>query len=917
MPHRLNTRRQRAAAVLVALAVLRCGGGGPKEGPELASHVHKKGRLLSVTVLGATGIRVGDSIDLLGLLRDEATHEPMSMTLLQNVKVLDALPAQAPGPDGEVRRSIAIEVLPEEVEVVVLASQTGVLFASLRNPEDLGVQEERGRATMQTLLTGERINTLLKKRTTTIQVIKGTSEPGGYGSGPSEGKMGRKEMSFDAPTARPSAAPEPEPEMPKPVETKPSPKKKPSTKGDLATTEDAEKSEGGEGSAPAAATRAWFPESFLFAPLVVTDLAGQAALNVPVPDRLTTWRILALAHSEGGAQAGDVTRFLGTLPAYVDPVLPAFLAVGDQVKLPIQVVNTTADALAQTLHLEAENATLTGGGPLKVAGHDSAVTYAQLQVDHPGAATVKATLGSTDAVARTVPVRSLGKPTRVSVGGTLAAPRDVAVEAPADLQPETTQVRLQVFPGALALLRSELSVSLDRGSPADDGYALLLAGRAPALLQALGDTPNVEVLRRARLVAGQRVIRDARATDTATSTLLAQAALAHPGDPVLSRLGQRLALQIARSQRPDGTFEGGNGWTLQRLLVATADAIRAVRADAHDDAAKQRAQAATLKASGAFERHLSHIQDGYTAAAVLSSGAVTGAAAEKLRALVRDAVVADASGARSLPVAAQVVRADGRAPTLLESTARAALALSGDAKATWRADLGSTLLSAYSPSEGWGDGVTNLVALEAVLDLFKTPLPPSVKVTLSQDGQVLATGELSGAALKDVLTLEARPATAAGAHRYQVTAEPPVPGLGFSLGVSGDVPWKAEPPSGIELALKLPAKLAVGVPADVEVSAAGPAGLAMKVHQALPAGVQPDVASLEKLVSDGAIVRYRVESGGIELELEPLSSGQAFNGTYRVVPTLAGTLHASASSIEVTERPGQAHHLPPSVWKVE
>src|SRR5262249_38890336 len=36
-------------------------------------------------------------------------------------------------------------------------------------------------------------------------------------------------------------------------------------------------------------TRSWFPETFLFEPLVVTDDHGAAVVPVRVPDRLTTW----------------------------------------------------------------------------------------------------------------------------------------------------------------------------------------------------------------------------------------------------------------------------------------------------------------------------------------------------------------------------------------------------------------------------------------------------------------------------------------------------------------------------------------------------------------------------------------------------------------------------------------------------
>src|SRR5690606_21338816 len=86
---------------------------------------------------------------------------------------------------------------------------------------------------------------------------------------------------------------------------------------------------------PSAPMRSWFPETLLFEPAVITDDAGRASVSVRVPDRLTTWRVLALAHSREGAQAGDVARFQSTLPSYVDVVIPPFLHVGDRVSLPV------------------------------------------------------------------------------------------------------------------------------------------------------------------------------------------------------------------------------------------------------------------------------------------------------------------------------------------------------------------------------------------------------------------------------------------------------------------------------------------------------------------------------------------------------------------------------------------------------
>ena len=256
-------------------------------------------------------------------------------------------------------------------------------------------------------------------------------------------------------------------------------------------------------------TRAWFPESFLFDPLVVTDAAGKATVDLTVPDRLTSWRVLALAHSREGAQAGAVVSFLGTLPTYVDPVIPSYLLAGDEVRLPVQVVNTTDKEVTQTLHLSAEGATLTGpDAEVKVAPGGNAVRFAQLDAKRPGPAMLKAVLGDTDAVVRTFSVMPNGRSVVLSRGGTLASPRDVKLTADADAEPDSAKVRLTVYPGALALLRSELGAAGGRGSTADDAYTLLLAGKAPDLLQSLGEKADPQALRNLSLLVGQRVIRE-------------------------------------------------------------------------------------------------------------------------------------------------------------------------------------------------------------------------------------------------------------------------------------------------------------------------------------------------------------------------------------------------------------------------
>lgn len=661
------------------------------------------------------------------------------------------------------------------------------------------------------------------------------------------------------------------------------------------------------------ATRSWFPETFLFEPLVVTDDSGAATVPVKVPDRLTTWRVLALGHSRSGAQAGATTSFLGTLPTYIDPVVPPFLIAGDEVRLPIQVVNTTEAPVATNVTVTAKNATVTGaGGTMAIPAQGSVVEYATLRAPQAGTVYLRTVLAGTDAVERSFDVIPSGMPHRITRTGTLAAPRSLTIDAPANAETETSRVRLLVYPGALALLRAELAGAMQRGGVADDAYALLLAGKAPSLLQSLGDKADVEVLRTSTIIATQRVLRASRTFDVTSATLVAGAALAHPDNAVLSRLGERAAAYLAQNQRPDGTFSGATGWTLQRVLVATADATRAVGVARSTAQERQRAMGVAVKAGGAFERNLEHVQDGFTAAAIIASG-VGGTFTETLREKVLAGLKDNPDGTKYLDVPAGVVRADGSVPSRAEATALAVLALAGDPKAPI-ADLGSTLLGSYDALLGWGDGRANLACLTAVLELFKSPVPDNVKITLTMDGKPITTGTLSGAQLRDVLVLEAPAPGLAGSHTWQLSAEPAVPGLGFSLTAHAWTPWpKQTVTNGLELAAPAPTNAMVGKPTPVTISAIAPAGMPLHITQALPAGVQVDKPSLDQLVSAGTLARYQVADGRLDLYVSALSPGQAWSATYRAIPTLGGTMRTAASLIEAGTT---QFYVPPATWVI-
>jgi pilus assembly protein CpaB len=155
-----------------------------KAAERLSTKVQKKGRAITIEAKATTAvggwIRPNDHVDLIGTFRDPQTDENVAVTLLQNVIVLAT--GKITGttnvnliPENQRDYSnISLLVIPEEAEILVLAQELGNLTLSLRNEDDVDIIEERGRATISTLLSGERTRVLEKKRQEIIRIIKGS-----------------------------------------------------------------------------------------------------------------------------------------------------------------------------------------------------------------------------------------------------------------------------------------------------------------------------------------------------------------------------------------------------------------------------------------------------------------------------------------------------------------------------------------------------------------------------------------------------------------------------------------------------------------------------------------------------------------------------------------------------------------------
>jgi pilus assembly protein CpaB len=153
-----------------------------KAAERLSTKVQKQTRAITIKadIQGSVGgwVRPNDHVDIIGTFKDPDSTQQVAVTLMQNIMVLAT--GKITGttninllPEGQRGyNNVSLMVLPEDVEMLVLSQELGNLTLSLRNEDDITMMEDRGRATIQSLLSGERTKMLEKRRSSVITIIK-------------------------------------------------------------------------------------------------------------------------------------------------------------------------------------------------------------------------------------------------------------------------------------------------------------------------------------------------------------------------------------------------------------------------------------------------------------------------------------------------------------------------------------------------------------------------------------------------------------------------------------------------------------------------------------------------------------------------------------------------------------------------
>ena len=134
--------------------------------------------------------------------------------------------------------------------------------------------------------------------------------------------------------------------------------------------------------APEVQLRENLQETAFFYPQLTTDTTGTVTLKFTLPESLTTWRFMGLAHTPDLRHGMLTGEAVAKKDLMVQPNIPRFLRQGDKATVSARVINTSEHDLSGTAYLtlsdpESEKAVYTQKAPFTVkAGQTGSVKFA-------------------------------------------------------------------------------------------------------------------------------------------------------------------------------------------------------------------------------------------------------------------------------------------------------------------------------------------------------------------------------------------------------------------------------------------------------------------------------------------------------------------------------------------------------------
>lgn len=214
----------------------------------------------------------------------------------------------------------------------------------------------------------------------------------------------------------------------------------------------------GEGSLDASDNinvRRQFEDTAYWNASITTDAEGKATVTAPLPDNLTTWRIVAKAITMDARVGSAQEKLLVTQEIITRPALPRFGVVGDRFLAGAVTQNFSGAAFDGSASLVADALVLLDGDVKEVAlsnGGAAAVHWTAVAA-HSGTGLVTTTLQTTvggDAVVLPFPIRPFAVPDRWLAAGQANLTANERFRLPLNAVTEGTALELRLSP-SLAL----------------------------------------------------------------------------------------------------------------------------------------------------------------------------------------------------------------------------------------------------------------------------------------------------------------------------------------------------------------------------------------------------------------------------------------------------------------------------------
>ena len=207
--------------------------------------------------------------------------------------------------------------------------------------------------------------------------------------------------------------------------------------------------------------RQFFPETLFWLPELMTDSEGHAQVEVPIADSITSWRITVLASDQAGNLGSAEVGMRVFQDFFVEPDLPRFLTVGDELAVPVSIFNYLDESQEITLDVAAadwfdfvDNGQGTASQlTFMVNPNEVSAAYIPIRITGFGLNDFQITAtGSamSDAVLKQVEVLPDGKRMATAESGKLAATQRFAVNLPENAVPGTAKVTVKVYPGVVS-----------------------------------------------------------------------------------------------------------------------------------------------------------------------------------------------------------------------------------------------------------------------------------------------------------------------------------------------------------------------------------------------------------------------------------------------------------------------------------